>query len=64
MCVLPPMPSQIQLYEKSRDKNKMIIEYLNPIYNDDFGVKNPIHLIDICLIAKNKEGKILNGNDN
>lgn len=64
MCVLPPMPSQIQLYEKSRDKNKMIVEYLNPIYNDDFGVKNPIHLIDICLIAKNKEGKILNGNEN
>ena len=64
MCVLPPMPSQIQLYEKSRDNKKMIIEYINPIYSEDMGVKNPIHLIDVCLIAKNKNGQIINGDEN
>ena len=63
MCVLPPMPSQIQLYEQLRDKNKLIIEYTNPIYELDSGIRNPIHLIDVCLIAKDKNGKILNGSE-
>lgn len=63
MCVLPPGPSQIQLYEQSRTDKKLIIEYLNPIYDLDLGKKNPVHLIDICLIAKDKNGKVLNGSD-
>ena len=64
MCVLPPLPSQIQLYEKFRDDNKIVVEYTNPIFDLDLGAKNPIHLIDVCLIAKDKSGKVLDGNEN
>ena len=63
MCVLPPLPSQIQLYEKFRDDNKIVVEYTNPIFNEDLGAKNPIHLIDVCLIAKDKKGNVLGGSE-
>ena len=63
MCVLPPGPSELQLYEQSRTDKKITIEYLNPIYDLDLGRKNPIHLVDVCLIAKDKDGKVLNGSE-
>ena len=64
MCVIPPAPGAIQLYEKQKTNDKYVIQYPNPIYGLNLGDKNPIHLIDVCLIAKDKNGNVLNTNSN
>ena len=60
MCVLPPAPGKIQIYEKVKDNNKIIIEYINPVYGMNLGNKNPVHLIDVCLIAHDSKGNVIN----
>ena len=60
MCVIPPAPGAIQIYEKQRTSDKYVIQYKNPIYNMSLGSKNPIHLIDVCLVAHDSKGNVLN----
>jgi hypothetical protein len=60
MCVLPPAPGKIQIYEKVKDNNKIVIEYINPVYSMNLGNKNPVHLIDVCLIAHDSKGNVIN----
>ena len=59
MCVIPPAPCKLSIYKQEQTSDKMIIKYSNPLYNSSV---QPFtnNLIDICLIAKNKEGKLLN----
>ena len=64
MCVLPLAPGAIQIYEKEKTNDKIVIQYKNPIFNWNLGTKNPIHLIDICLIATDKSGNVLNKSEN
>lgn len=64
MCVIPPAPGAIQIYEKTKTDDKYVIQYKNPIYNWNIGDKNPIHLIDVCLIATDSKGNVLNTNEN
>ena len=60
MCVIPPCPGQIEIRKLEQTNEKFTIVYPNPIYNLSLGDKNPIHLIDVCLIAKDSNGNILN----
>ena len=61
MCVIPPAPGKLEIYEVAQTGDKYVIEYVNPLKDfPDLGNKNPIHLVDICLIAKDKNGKVLN----
>ena len=60
MCVIPPAPGVIQIYEKQRTSDKYVIQYRNPIYGMTLGSKNPIHLIDVCLVAHDSKGNVLN----
>ena len=60
MCVIPPCPGQIEIHKLEQTNEKFTITYPNPIYNLSLGDKNPIHLIDVCLIAKDSNGNVLN----
>lgn len=59
MCVIPPAPCKLSIYKQEQTKDKMIIKYSNPLYNSSV---DPLteNLIDICLIAKDQTGKLLN----
>ena len=60
MCVIPPCPGQIEIRKLEQTNEKFTITYPNPVYNLNLGDKNPIHLIDVCLIAKDNSGNIIN----
>ena len=60
MCVIPPCPGKIEIRKLEQTNEKFTIVYPNPVYNLNLGDKNPIHLIDVCLIAKDNSGNIIN----
>jgi hypothetical protein len=59
MCVIPPAPCRLSIYKQEQTSDKIVIQYANPLYGLD-NSKTPIHLIDVCLIAKDKSGNLLN----
>jgi hypothetical protein len=59
MCVIPPAPCKLSIYKHEQTSDKMFIKYSNPLYNSSVQPSTN-NLIDVCLIAKNKEGKLLN----
>ena len=59
ICTIPPCIGTMVLTEKIRTEDYITIEYKNPLYFIDEGHKNPIHVIDICLIAKYQDKVIL-----
>ena len=63
MCVIPPAPCKLSIYKQEQTEDKMFIKYSNPLYNSSVE-SNTINLIDVCLIAKDQTGKLLNKNGN
>jgi hypothetical protein len=63
MCILPIAPKPLQIYKTIQTDDLLRIEYTNPIFNIDFGDKDPVHLVDVCLIAKDLKGNIINRTD-
>lgn len=63
MCVLPPSPCQLNIYKKEQTSDKIIIRYANPLYNSTVA-SNTINTIDVCLIARDQTGNLLDKNGN
>ena len=63
MCILPIAPKPLQIYKTVQTDDLLRIEYTNPIFNIDFGDKDPVHLVDVCLIAKDLQGNVINRTD-
>lgn len=61
MCVLPPSPCQLNIYKKEQTSDKLIIRYSNPLYDASVNSET-INLIDVCLIAKDQAGNLLDTN--
>ena len=63
MCVLPPEPCKLNIYKKEQTSDKVIIRYSNPLYNSTVA-SDTINTIDVCLIARDQTGNLLDKNGN
>lgn len=61
VCVIPPAPKSLKIYKKEQTSDKVVIQYANPLYTGNGTYKtNTTNVIDVCLIAKDSNGKIYN----
>ena len=61
VCVIPPAPKSLKIYKKEQTSDKVVIQYANPLYTGNGAYKaNTTNVIDVCLIAKDANGKIYN----
>ena len=61
MCTLPYDPPELVLGVSENEANKITFTYRNPLNDTRFNTIDLTFLVDICLIVRDKNGKIVNG---
>ena len=61
MCTLPYDPPELTLGVAENEKNKITYTYRNPLHDTRYNNIDITFIVDICLIVRDKDGKLVNG---
>lgn len=61
MCTLPYDPPELTLGVAENEANRITYTYRNPLFDTRFNNIDITFLVDLCLIVRDKDGKIVNG---